>query len=92
MKVLKLEYDLSSCDTLPKISDFLTSKPILFMVDGKRYAGHYHMNGWFYVADHNKYESKLFNAKGPKASVMPSLIDNSIPDGSKVTSWEYLNA
>lgn len=55
---------------------------MLFIVDGRKYAGHYHTNGYFYVADYQKYKIKLFNAEGPKVTVTGFT--------TKYTSWEYI--
>lgn len=75
---------------LPEITQCLTSAPLLFIVDGKKYAGHYHMNGYFYVAEHGKYKTQLFTAEGPKAYGSLGLTGFATPASPKCTSWEYI--
>lgn len=75
---------------LPEITQFLTSAPVLFVVNERKYAGHYHTNGYFYVAEHQRYKSKLFNAEGPKAIASLGLTGFATPKSPKCTSWEYI--
>jgi hypothetical protein len=78
----------NSPEVLPEISGF-TSRPVLFIVDGRLYAGYYHLNGLFYVAEYRKYEFPIFYARHAKTDVSrwtgPSL--ENVPF---ITSWEYL--
>lgn len=63
-------------DKLPEITDCLTSEPILFLYDGKRYAGKYHLNGWFYTF-------------GDNSIVVPGPTNPR--NCNKVTHWEYVD-
>lgn len=75
-------------DILPEIRCF-TSRPVLFIVDDVRYAGHYHLNGFFYVSDDKKYEKPIFYGKHPKTqpTAFGSQDLGAVPN---VTSWEYI--
>lgn len=75
---------------LPEITQFLTSAPVLFIADDKKYAGHYHANGYFYVAEYQKYKNNVFNAEGPKATASFGLTGFATPKSPKCTSWEYI--
>lgn len=66
---------------LPELVGF-TSRPILFVVDGSRYAGHYHMNGYFYVAEYQRYEKSISIARHPQTK--------NGDFGPLVSSWEYV--
>lgn len=68
-------------DTLPEIKG-RTSRPLLFVVEGKRYAGYYHKDGWFYCQEHG--HPALVSAFGPNVDT------SSVPDAKAVTEWEYL--
>ena len=69
---------------LPSTTMF-TSKAVLFMVDGVRYAGHYHENGWFYCDEHKKRGVGM--AAGPFAR--RDNFSGKVPEAI-VTAWEYV--
>ena len=66
-------------DKLPEI-DCLVSEPVLFLYDGKRYAGKYHINGWFY-------------SFGDNSIVVPgpTIARNGKTISTAVTHWEYVD-
>ena len=76
---------------LPRIRpNKFTSKPLIFVVEGRVYAGHYHENGWFYN-DKCDYDG-LFNAPGPRASRVSGIVSSRDPKKlPQVTEWYYLN-
>jgi hypothetical protein len=74
---------------LPSTKTF-TSKAVLFMVDGVRYAGHYHDNGWFYCDEqfgHEHGKQVVGMAAGPLAR--RDNFSGKVPE-AKVTEWEYV--
>jgi hypothetical protein len=74
-------------DELPK-TDGLVSDAVIFLVDGIRYAGHYHSNGWFYCDEWRK--GKVGMAKGPHATA--STFDSGRLPDHKATAWEYVRS
>lgn len=78
----------NSPEVLPEITGF-TSRPVLFIVDGRRYAGHYHLNGYFYVADDRKYEYPIYYARHAKTDTS-RWIGSQSEDIPLVSSWEYV--
>ena len=72
------------------IPNKFTSKPLIFVVEGRVYAGHYHENGWFYNDRCDDDDDELFNAPGPKAisGIVSSRDPKKLP---QVTEWYYLN-
>jgi hypothetical protein len=79
-----MELKYKTKDKLPD-TPILTSLPVLFIIDGKRYAGHYHANGFFYVAEYQRYKDKMFYG-GTKESE----INFGVQAIQKCTSWEYV--
>ena len=65
-------------DSLPEVVGFV-SGTLLFWVDGERYAGHYHSNGWFYCDERRVW----LMAAGPEAKPIETC-------DLRATHWEYL--
>ena len=65
-------------DSLPAVVGFI-SGTLLFWVDGERYAGHYHSNGWFYCDERRVW----LMAAGPEANPIETC-------NLRATHWEYL--
>jgi hypothetical protein len=78
----------SVLDELPA-TDGLSSKPVLFVVDGKRYAGHYHINGWFYCDEWGG-NHQMRMAAGPAAKDVGFYRPEDVLH--YVTEWEYLRS
>lgn len=71
---------------LPSCEMGLASKPIVFMVNGKEYIGHYFINGLFYCDEWGVKEVPI--ATGKKlSSLTRAMRGNDIPP---VTHWRYL--
>jgi len=71
---------------LPEIAEnSLLSRTVLFVVDGKIYAGHYHINGWFYGCEET-HGNKMARGR-PDATVGKYDGPNDKPDA---TAWCYL--
>lgn len=87
-----LEFDMqalsNSPEVLPEIIGF-TSSPVLFIVDGRRYAGHYHLNGLFYVAEDRKYAFPIHYARHAKTDVR-RLVGSDLESVPFVSSCEYV--
>jgi hypothetical protein len=67
-------------DTLPAVKG-RTSRHILFITEGQRYAGYYHNDGWFYSKEKGQ---MMVSAFGPNADT------SSVTDAKAATEWEYL--
>lgn len=78
----------NSPEVLPELSGF-TSRPVLFIVNGRRYAGHYCFNGCFYVAEYRKYDFPISYARHAKTDVS-GWVSINLEDVPLVSSWEYL--
>lgn len=66
---------------LPEIKG-RSSRPILFVVEGKRYSGYFHKDGWFYRKEHG--HSLMVSACGPNVDT------TDLPEAKSVTEWEYV--
>lgn len=65
----------------------ITSAPVLFVVNDLVYAGHYHMNGFFY--NDSRRDNSLFMAKGKK--IPETGFAGNFDNVPFVESWCYLN-
>lgn len=70
-------------EALPEITHIgLASNSLLFKVEEKEYAGHYHSNGFFYC-DENRISDEEWMADGPN-------VGRHTPTGRKVSEWRYI--
>lgn len=81
---------ISVTDQLPQTSVF-TSRPLLFMANGKQYAGHYHDNGWFYCDD-TGFSGIMAWGGTLNGKVRPrrSFSGGDLAQWPDVTHWRYL--
>lgn len=72
-------------DELPEIL-LLTSRTVLFEMEGAIYCGTYHMNGYFRIdEEHDKYNRALW-----AGASNPTLMNNNGIVYPLVTKWAYL--
>jgi hypothetical protein len=79
---------ISVNDSLPHTGHHTISDAIIFMVDGKKYAGYYHMNGVFYSCEKRRHDAarEVTLARGPNQ--LPQPYEKNVTH--VCTHWEYL--
>jgi len=84
-------FDWKSCkDEIPKLNKGIVSVPVLFIVEDKVYAGHYHMNGFFYN-DNRRGKGDLFLAVGNEYAAYRLTSRREKDYYQRASYWTYLN-
>lgn len=67
-----------------------TSRTVLFLVEGKPYAGHYHANGWFYCAESRSPVSMAMGRSDARPILSYGELRGEPPGWPVATHWRYL--